>query len=94
MKQLIIIFEFQSANSNKVLAFRDMIRQYGKYAFVTNSACIIWTDHTAVSVREYLKSGIGLGDKLFVADISAPAAWTPSISKDVAEYVILNLKDI
>lgn len=94
MKQLIVIFEFQPANNSKIRPFYDMIRQYGKFAFITNKSCIIWTEATAIAVRDFLKTGLGSGDKLFVADISAPAAWTSTVSKEVSEYIIKNLKDI
>jgi len=66
-----------------------MVRKYGRFAFVTNNS---WTEATAVSVRDNLTAGIGQGDKVFVADISAPAAWTNSIPKEVSDYIINNLK--
>ena len=94
MKQFIIIFEFANANDVKIDPFKDMIRSYQKFAFITNNTCIIWTESTAVIIRDFLKAGIGQSDKLFVADISAPAAWTNSVSKQVSEYIIRNLKDI
>jgi hypothetical protein len=94
MRQIVIIFEFQTINILKINPFKDMIRKYGNYAFVTSGSCVIWTDSTSVQVRDFLLSGLGNGDKLFVAEISAPAAWSTTISKDVAEYVIKNLKDI
>lgn len=94
MKQFIIIFEFANTADPKIIPFKDMIRTYQKFAFVTNNTCIVWTESTAVLIRDYLKTGIGLSDKLFVADISAPAAWTNSVNKQVSEYIIKNLKDI
>lgn len=93
MRQIIIIFEFQRLSSFRVAPFKDMIRKYGSYAFVTNNSCVVWTNATTVSVRDYLMTGIGSGDKLFVSEISAPAAWTNSISKEVSDYIIKNLKD-
>ncbi len=59
MKQLIVIFEFKEANLAKLALFKDMLRKYGSYAFITNSTCIIWTNDTAVMVRDNLKTGIG-----------------------------------
>jgi hypothetical protein len=94
MRQLVIIFEFKPENAYKIASFHDMIRKYGRFAFITSNSCIIWTDATAVSVRDQLSNGIGLGDKLFIADVAAPAAWTNSISKEVSEYIINNLADI
>ena len=92
MKQIIILFEFQLINIPKQVSFQNMIRRYGKFAFLTNNACIIWTESTVVMVRDNLLTGLGLDDKLFVSEITAPAAWTTSISKDVSEYIVNNLK--
>lgn len=93
MRQIIIVFEFQALSAFRVAPFKDMIRKYGSYAFVTNNSCIIWTDATTVSVRDYLMAGINSGDKLFVSEVSAPAAWTNSIAKEVSDYIIKNLKE-
>lgn len=94
MKQFIIIFEFSNAADSKIVPFKDMIRAYKKFAFITNNTCVIWAESTAVLIRDYLKPGIGPNDKLFIADISAPAAWTSSVNKQVSEYIIKNLKEI
>ena len=92
MKQLIIVFEFLPPNPSRLNAFKDMIRQYGKFAFIGDCACVIWTDDTAVMVRDNLKTGISAGDKIFVGQVSAPAAWVTSVSQDVTDYLKLNLK--
>ena len=92
MNQIIIIFEFQPANLSKQALFTDMIRKYTGFAFTTNSSCIIWTNDTVVNVRDNLITGMGIGDKLFVSKISAPAAWTTTITKTVSDYIIKNLK--
>lgn len=91
MKQLIVIFEFKEANLAKLALFKDMLRKYGSYAFITNSTCIIWTNDTAVMVRDNLKTGIGVGDKIFVGGVSAPAAWVTSVSQEVTDYLQKNL---
>lgn len=92
MNQLIITFEFLPGNNDKIIAFKNMIRSYGQFAFITQNSCIIWTDKTVVNVRDYLLTGITFNDKLFVAKISAPGAWTTSIGTEVSEYIIKNLK--
>ena len=92
MRQLIIIFEFHQSNLYKLASFKDMIRKYGSFAFITNNSCIIWTNDTDVMVRDNLRSGIGQGDKIFVGNISAPAAWVNSISQEVTDYLMKNLK--
>lgn len=92
MRQLIIVFEFQASNQHKALSLKELIRQYGKYAFITNNSCIIWTNDTDVIVRDHLKSALGLGDKIFVGKIGAPAAWVTSIPQEVTDYLKENLK--
>jgi hypothetical protein len=62
------------------------------FAFITNNPCIIWTEETAVMVRDKLKSGLTAGDKLYVGKTNAPAAWLSSISEEVTNYLQQNLK--
>jgi hypothetical protein len=92
MNQLIIIFEFKEQDSNRTIELKNRIRKYKSFAFLTNNSCAIWTDKTASNVRDYLKSGLRSGDKLFVSSISAPAAWLTSISQEVTDYIHKNLK--
>lgn len=92
MRQLIIIFEFKESNPSKLITFKDMLRKYGSYAFITSGSCIIWTEDTSVNVRDNLRNGVGLGDKLFVGEVKAPAAWLISISQEVSDYLQKNLK--
>jgi len=92
MNQLIIIYEFSPSNSQKLLPFTNMIREYGQFAFITNNSCIIWTEDTAVMVRDKLKSGLSASDKLYVGGTAAPAAWLTSISQEVTNYLQQNLK--
>ena len=96
MKQFIIIFEFQPLNFVKVAPFKDLIRAYGTYAFLSSNSCIIWSNSltlNVVGIRDYLKTGMASNDKLFVAEISAPAAWS-SLETNVSDYLVKNLKDI
>ena len=91
MRQLIIIYEFLQGGSTDKRTFEDMIRKYDKYAFLSKGSCIIWTTATAVGVRDNLLNGLNQGDKIFVGELSAPAAWN-NLSKEVAEYIVKNLK--
>jgi hypothetical protein len=92
MRQLIIIYEFKPENLHKQIPFMEGIRKYGRFAFVSNNACIIWTDETAAMVRDNLKVGLGIGDKLYVGGTSAPAAWLTSIGQEVTDYLQKNLQ--
>ena len=69
-----------------------MIRKYGGYAFITNHACIIWTNDNTAMVRHNLKQGLGPGNKLYVGIISAPAAWLTTVGPEVNDYIQKNLK--
>ena len=92
MNQLIIIFEFLNENFEKTVTFKKMLRDYGSFAFITSNSCLIWTESSVVNVRDYLMTGMNVGDKLFISDISAPAAWSGGLNKEVATYIINNLK--
>jgi|GEM_PF-1511064 len=92
MKQLIIVFEFKEENIHKIAPFKTMLRNYKMFAFITDSSCIVWTEDSASDVRDNLKKGIGLGDIIFVGEVSAPAAWVTSVSQEVTDYLQKNLK--
>lgn len=91
MNQLIVIFEFSEETTEKSNIFRDKIREYGMFAFVTQRACLIWTEETAASVRDNLKSYLGTNDRLYVGTTSAPAAWLTSVGQNVTDYIKNNL---
>lgn len=92
MRQLIVIFEFRNSNLSKLVPFNDMLRKYERYAFITSGSCIIWTNDAAVVVRDNLKRWIGEGDKIFVGEVRAPAAWVTSVPQEVTDYLQKNLK--
>lgn len=94
MKQLIVIYEFQNVNDFIIRQFFDKIRTYGSFAFITKTSCIVWTNQPVLKVRNFLMSGLNGNDKIFVSEISAPAAWSNSIPKEVSDYIINNLKDV
>ena len=92
MNQLIVIFELKDSNFYRIASLKDMLRKYNGYAFISSGACIIWTNDTASIVRDKLKNLIGSGDKLFVGEVSGPAAWVPSIAQEVTDYLKKHLK--
>jgi hypothetical protein len=92
MRQLIIIFEFQQSNIYKIDSFKNILRQYGKFAFITSNSCIIWTNDSEVTVRDNLRTQISFEDKIFVASISSPAAWVTSLSQEVSDFLKQNLR--
>ncbi|GGG30050.1 hypothetical protein GCM10011344_33690 [Dokdonia pacifica] len=92
MNQLIIVFEFKNPTLEKKNTLRNEIREYGKFAFLMDNACIIWTEETAANVRDNLKKNLISGDKIYVGTTSAPSAWLTSFSQDVTDYLKKNLK--
>ncbi len=90
-RALIVIYEFQNGVINNRTAFEERLRQYEQYAFITKNSCMIFTDATVVSVRDYLDQALSNGDKIYVGETSAPAAWN-YLHNDVSEYIKRNLK--
>lgn len=92
MSQLIIIFELKNPTLEKKNALKNEIREYKKFAFLMDNACIIWTEDSAATVRDNLKKNLVSGDKIYVGVTSAPAAWLTSFSQEVTDYLKTNLK--
>jgi hypothetical protein len=92
MSQLIIIFEFKNPTLEKKNTLKNEIREYKKFAFLMDNACIIWTEDSAATVRDNLKKNLVFGDKIYVGETSAPAAWLTSFSEEVTNYLKANLK--
>jgi hypothetical protein len=92
MRPIIIISDIKAGISIHKNSFEDRIRQYGYYAFLTNQSWIVFTTDSVVSVRDSLLPFLAPNDKLFVAELSAPAAWTTTMDKAVSEWLISNLK--
>ncbi len=91
MRALIIVYEFQNSIINNRKTFEDRIRKYGQYAFLTSNSCLIFTAATVVSVRDYLNLSLSSGDKLYIGETKAPAAWN-NLNNEVSDYVKRNLK--
>jgi hypothetical protein len=91
MRAVIIIYEFNNLLINNRKALEQRIIQYRQYAFLTSNSCLIFTDATVVSVRDYLWAAMSSGDKIYVGETSAPAAWN-NLHNDVSEYLKQNLK--
>ncbi len=92
MNQIVIIYEFQNSLINNRQLLENKIRQYGQFAFISKNSCIIFTYEDVIMVRNNLIGELAIGDKLFVALISAPAAWSNSLDKQVSDYIIINLQ--
>ncbi len=91
MRALIIIYEFNNTVINNRTPFETRIRQYDQYAFISKNACMIFTNDSVVSVRDYLNAAMTSGDKIYVGEANAPAAWN-NLHNDVSEYLQRNLK--
>lgn len=56
-------------------ALIETIKGYGTRAKIQQSVWLIVTSDSATEIRDYLKQYLDENDKLFVAKVSAPAAW-------------------
>ena len=92
MRPLIIISDVKTGTSTNKISFEERIRQFGFYAFLTNQAWIVFTNDSVVDVRDSLLPFLASNDKLFVGEVSAPAAWTTTVDKIVSDWIINNLK--
>lgn len=69
----------------------DAIKQYHNWACLGGSAYIIETNKSHVEVRDDLGHHIDGNDKLFVGQLSAPAAWR-GYSDEVSNWILTKLK--
>jgi len=51
-----------------------------------------FSEETAASIRDNLKSYLGTNDRLYVSTTSAPSAWLTSMGQNVTDYIKKNLK--
>lgn len=92
MKQYIILFE--SKSTSKLETFWEAIKQYECYAFISSNCCIIWLNSivaTPIGIRDFLMQELDVKDKIFVGELSAPAAWT-GLSTEASDYIKNYLK--
>lgn len=67
------------------------IKQYPSWACLGGSAYLIETNDTAVAIRDALKIFLDNDDKLFVACVTAPAAWY-GYSSEVSNWILSKLQ--
>lgn len=66
------------------------IKNLGSWWHCLDSTWIVISNLTAIAIRDILMAHIDSNDKLLVAVISAPAAWT-GFSKECADWLTANL---
>lgn len=71
-------------------ALIERIEGYGTWAKIQQSVWLIVTSDTATEIRDYLKQYLDENDKLFVAKVSAPAAWF-GYQQSVTDWLIKHL---
>lgn len=64
----------------------ELIKQYKVWAKLGTTTYLVQTSHSAIEVRDNLKSAIDLNDKLFVGKVMRPAAWS-NMSEDVSKWI-------
>ena len=62
------------------------IKSYESWARLGGFSYLIYTDSTAVQVRDNLKEALEVNDKLFVGIAPAPSAWI-GLSEEVSNWI-------
>lgn len=68
-------------------ALVEKIKEYSRWAKITESCWFISTESSCVEVRDNLASVLDNDDRLFVAKLSGEAAWRNTISKKLKEWL-------
>jgi len=63
------------------------IQAYGAYCHLQKSVWLIVSEVEAAVIRENLKRYLDSNDKLFIAKVSAPAAWTENHGDKISEWL-------
>lgn len=63
-----------------------LIKQDGKWARLGGSAYLVDSDLTAVELRNRLKIALDGNDKLYVGQVTTPAAWS-GMSEGVSRWI-------
>lgn len=71
-------------------ALIERIEGYGTWAKIQQSVWLIVTSDTATEITDCLKQYLDENDKLFVAKVSAPAAWF-GYQQSVTDWLIKHL---
>ena len=90
MSVYIVTFDLQNKSRN-YLYLIDLIKEYNNYAKLGEFSFLISTTQSPVDVRTKLKQALDNGDKLFVGNITPPAAWT-NMSDGVSAWIKKQLK--
>lgn len=86
----IIVYDLAFPNLNYI-KLTQLIQKYPGWAKIGRSAYIISTNLDNVKVRDSLLPALGVKDKIFVANISSPAAWY-NLDTQVSNWIKTNLK--
>lgn len=70
-------------NYDKII---ELIKQYNVWAKLGTTTYLVQTSHSAVELRDNLKTAIDSNDKLFVGKVTRPAAWS-NMSEDVSKWI-------
>ena len=85
MSVLIVYFELALLATNHG-ALLKAIKAYGTWARLGPSCYLIFTHHSPLDVREYLRQVLRASDKLYVGTATAPSAWL-GMPDDVSEWI-------
>lgn len=69
-----------------------LIKQDHRWARLGRYAYLVESELTAVELRDRCKTALGGNDKLYVGQVSLPAAWT-GMSDNVGNWIKMKLND-
>ena len=85
MNVYIVTYDLINPNKNHNL-LSSKIRSHEYWAKLGYSVYLVATEASAVELRDKLKCSLDKNDKLFVAKITVPAAWT-NHSSEVSNWI-------
>ena len=89
MATYIVTYDLRAPGRNYDELYKR-IRAYADWAHITESSWGIKTTAAATAIRDNLNGAIDTNDKLFVAVVTGPAAWS-GLSEQVSTWLKQNL---
>lgn len=89
MNTYIVTYDLKNPENNYETLIKK-IRSYKSWARLGDSAYVISTKQSVVSIRNKLLDVLFNNDKLFVGKVNAPAAWY-GLSEEVSDWLKNNL---
>lgn len=85
------IVSFQAKELPVRQSLRALLKTYSSYCPINNTCWAIVTDQKATEIRDYLKSALSDGDRVFVVRSGSEASWRNAISDKHSDWLKKNL---